>query len=367
MTKSKKTKNELVAKEVGVFSNKEYAITLTDLKKRIQESQLKAAIASSQKLIALYWTIGKTVVEKQEKSGWGTKFIEKLAKDLQNAFPGIEGFSRTNIFRMRAFYLAYCNCPTAVGQLSKEPPESFLIIPWGHNCLLLDKLQNFEERLWYAQKILENGWSRSVLETMIKNTLHKRHGKAVTNFKATLPAPQSDLAQQALKDPYVLDFLAIGDFVREKDIENRLMEHLQKFLVELGQGFAFVGRQYPIKVGEKDLYIDLLFYHLKLRCYVIVELKTREFDGRDAGQMSVYLSAVDDRLRHEDDEPSIGIVLCKTKDNVLVEYALRNFNRPIGVAGYETKLVETLPKELKSSLPTVKEIEEELEKDVQTT
>jgi len=227
----------------------------------------------------------------------------------------------------------------------------------------LDKLQNFEERLWYAKKAIENGWSRSVLETMIKNSFHKRHGKAITNFKATLPVSQSDLAQQTLKDPYIFDFLTLGDSAREKDIENRLMDHLQKFLVELGHGFAFVGKQYPIKVGKKELYIDLLFYHLKLRCYFVVELKAREFDGRDAGQMSVYLSAVDDMLRHEDDKPSIGMILCKTKDNILVEYALRNFNRPIGVSGYETKLVETLPKDLKSSLPTVKEIEEELEKE----
>jgi len=350
-------------KEKPLDSSKEYSSLLSDLKKQIQESQIKATISANQELIKLYWHIGKTIVEKQEKNGWGTKIVEKLGKDIQNEFPGIEGFSRTNIFRMKAFYLAYCNSLTTVGQLIEKPPEPFLTIPWGHNFILLDKLQNFEERLWYAKKAIENGWSRSVLETMIKNSFHKRHGKAITNFKATLPVSQSDLAQQTLKDPYIFDFLTLGDSAREKDIENRLMDHLQKFLVELGHGFAFVGKQYPIKVGKKELYIDLLFYHLKLRCYFVVELKAREFDGRDAGQMSVYLSAVDDMLRHEDDKPSIGMILCKTKDNILVEYALRNFNRPIGVSGYETKLVETLPKDLKSSLPTVKEIEEELEKE----
>jgi predicted nuclease of restriction endonuclease-like (RecB) superfamily len=361
----KKTK-KLPAKteKEELISNKEYISTLTELKKHIRECQLRAAIAVNKELIQLYWTIGKTVVEKQEKSGWGTKVIEKLAKDIQIAFPGIEGFSRTNIFRMKAFYTAYRNIPPAGGRFKDNPPDILLSIPWRHNSVLIEKLKKYEERMWYAQKTIEHGWSRSILEIMITNSLHTREGKAITNFKSVLPSAQSDLAQQTTKDPYLLDFITLGDDVRERDIENQLTEHLQKFLVELGHGFAFVGRQYPIKAGEKDLYIDLLFYHLKLRCYIIVELKAREFDSRDAGQMSVYLSAVDDLVRHEDDKPSIGMILCKTKNNVFVEYALRNFNRPIGVAEYETKLVEMLPKELKSILPTVKEIEEELGKDI---
>lgn len=348
-----------------LFSNKEYENTLADLKNQIRESQLKAAIAINKELVSLYWNIGKTIVEKQEKSGWGTKIIEKLAKDIQRDFPGIEGFSRTNIFRMRAFYAAYQNNPPAGGQFKDNPPEMLLSIPWRHNSVLVEKLKKHEERVWYAQKIIENGWSRSVLEIMIENSLYKRQGKAITNFKSVLPPQHSDLAQQTTKDPYIFDFIALGDDVREREIEDQLTEHIQKFLLELGHGFAFVGRQYPIKAGEKDLYIDLLFYHLKLRCYIIVELKAKEFDSRDAGQMSVYLSAVDDQLMNDGDNPSIGMILCRTKDNVFVEYALRNFNRPIGVAEYETTLVEKLPKELKSSLPTVKEIEEELEKDSQ--
>lgn len=350
-----------------LFSNKEYESTLTELKKQIRESQVKALIEANKELILLYWNIGKTIVERQNKSGWGTKIIENLAKDIQNAFPGIEGFSRTNIFRMRAFYMAYQNNPPAGGQFQDNPPETLLSIPWRHNSVLIEKLKKYEERIWYAQKTIEHGWSRSVLEIMIENSLHTREGRAITNFKVVLPPPQSDLAQQATKDPYLFDFISLIDDVIEKDIENQLTEHIQKFLMELGQGFAFVGRQYPIKAGKKDLYIDLLFYHLKLRCYVIIELKARQFDSRDIGQMSVYLSAVDDQLRHEGDKPSIGMILCKTKDNVFVEYALRNFNRPIGVAEYETKLVETLPKELKSSLPTVKEIEAELEQDIPNT
>lgn len=361
MTKDKKPK--IFQEKAEIQLNKEYKQTLTELKTEICKAQIKAATAVNRELICLYWNIGKTIVEKQEKSGWGTKIIEKLAKDIQNAFPGIEGFSRTNIFRMKAFYNAYQNNPPAGGQFQNSPPDILINIPWRHNSVLVEKLKKYDERVWYAQKTIEHGWSRSVLETMIKNSLHTRQGKAITNFKSILPPPHSDLAQQTTKDPYLFDFITLSNDVMEKDIENQLTENLQKFLIELGQGFAFVGRQYPIKAGEKDLYIDLLFYHLKLRCYIVVELKAREFESRDVGQMSVYLSAVDDLMRHEDDKPSIGMILCKTKDNVFVEYALRNFNRPIGVAGYETNLVEKLPKELKSSLPTVKEIEAELEKD----
>lgn len=364
MPKEKKTKNlPKNVKESEIISNKEYESTLDDLKKRIRKSQLKAAVSVNKELLLLYWGIGKTIVEKQEQSRWGTSVLEKLSRDLQNEFPGVEGFSRRNISRMRAFYKEYQVWPQAVAKLEDLP---IFHIPWGHNVLIMEKIKEPAERLWYAQKTIEHGWSRSVLTMWIENKLYHKEGKAITNFKLTLPAPQSDLAQQTLKDPYSLDFLELHKEFSEREIEEGLVSHMQKFLVELGHGFAFVGKQYPIKAGQKDLYIDLLFYHLKLRCYVIVELKARQFDSRDAGQMSVYLSAVDDQLRHEDDKPSIGMILCKTKDNVFVEYALRNFNRPIGVAEYETKLVETLPKELKSSLPTIKEIEEELEKDITT-
>jgi len=289
--------------------------------------------------------------------GWGSKVLERVAKDLQNEFPGIEGFSRTNLFRMKAFYNAYAKVPQVVGQLGSLPIFS---IPWGHNAIILDKVKNTTERLWYAFKTIEHGWSRSMLTIWIENDLYNREGKAITNFKAALPTPQSDLAQQSLKDPYVFDFLTLHKEHIEKDLEDGLVKHIQRFLIELGQGFAFVGQQYHITAGEQDLYIDLLFYHLKLRCYIIVELKGGKFDSRDAGQMSAYLSAVDDQLRNKDDQPSIGIILCKTKDNIFAEYVLRNFNRPIGVAEFEVKLVEKLPKELKASLPTVEEIEAEL-------
>lgn len=334
-----------------------YTKFITSLKTKIRSAQIKGAIAVNKELIKLYWEIGKDIVEKQEHEGWGSRVLERMVKDLQSEFPGVEGFSRRNIFRMKAFYHAYGKVPQAVAQLDNLPIFS---IPWGHNALILEKIKSRAERLWYAQKAIENGLSRSMLTIWIENDLYHREGRAITNFKVALPTSQSDLAQQSLKDPYVFDFLTLHKEHLEKDLEDGLVNHIQKFLIELGQGFAFVGQQYPIKAGEKDLYIDLLFYHLKLRCYVIVELKAREFDSRDAGQMSVYLSVADDQLRHEDDKPSIGIILCKTKDNVFAEYVLRNFNRPIGVAEFEVKLVEKLPKELKSSLPTVEAIEAEL-------
>ena len=361
----KKSSNPPVKKDhESLFSTKEYDSTLADLKKHIRASQLRAAIAVNHELIRLYWIIGKTIVEKQEGSGWGSKFIEKLAKDLQNEFPGIEGFSRTNIFRMRAFYREYKLVPPPVGQFDELTHLGFLTqIPWSHNVVLMEKLEDIQERLWYAQKTIEYSWSRDILSTWIGLKLHKREGKAITNFKATLPSPQSDLAQQTLKDPYIFDFLTLHDDHVEKDLEKGLVEHIQNFLLELGQGFSFMGSQYPIVVEGDTSYIDLLFYHVKLRCFVVIELKARAFKPEDAGQLNYYLSAVDDILRHPTDNPTIGILLCKTNKKVKAEYAFRHINRPIAAIEYETMLTKALPEELKSSLPTVKEIEEELEKD----
>ncbi|MCH9625618.1 MAG: putative nuclease YhcG [Chlamydiales bacterium] len=259
---------------------------------------------------------------------------------------------------MRAFYLAYEKVSQAVRQFKNLPVFS---VPWGHNVILVSKLKDTKKRLWYAQQTIENGWSRSVLEMWIENDLYKRKGKAISNFKKTLPSAQSDLVQQTLKDPYCFDFLSIGESFREKEIEQGLVDHIQKFLTELGTGFAFMGRQYPFEIEGETFYMDLLFYHVKLRCYVVIELKAKEFDPRDAGQMNFYLSAVDDLMRHPDDQPSIGILLCKSKKQFKVEYALRDIKKPIGVSGYETKIVESLPKNLKGNLPTVKEIEAELE------
>lgn len=354
MPKEKKTKNLPAVAKKSLTDSKSYAQVFELLKSDIRQAQLKAALSVTRELTLLYWRTGKMLSEKVNNEGWGAKTLERLAKDIKEEFPGLSGFSMRNLKYMRQFADSFPedNWAAAAAQ-----------IPWGHNMVILDKIGNQKQRLWYIQQTIENGWSRSMLEMWIESDLYKRKGKAITNFKTTLVSPQSDLAEQTLKDPYNFSFLALDKKYRERELEQGLMNHLQKFLLELGQGFAFVGRQYPIKAGKKDLIIDLLFYHLKLRCYVIVELKAREFDSHDAGQMSAYLSAVDDQLRHEDDKPSIGIILCKIKDNVFAEYVLRNFNRPIGVAEFEVKLVEKLPKELKSSLPTIEEIEAELEKD----
>jgi predicted nuclease of restriction endonuclease-like (RecB) superfamily len=354
----KKTEKALEKKTKTVLT-KEYAQTLADLKKEVQNAQIKAALSANKELIKLYWTIGKTIVEKQEKNGWGSNIIETLAKDLQDTFPGMAGFSRANIFRMRAFFQAYEKVAQAVRQLDALP---IFNIPWGHNIMLFQKLDSPKEQIWYAQKTIDHGWSRNMLELWIKSDLFKREGKAITNFKHTLPAPHSDLAQQSLKDPYLFDFLTLHKEHLEKEIEQGLIDHIQKFLLELGEGFAFVARQKHLEVGGADYYIDLLFYHLKLRCYVVIELKSTAFKPEYTGQINFYLAAVDDLIKHPDDKPTIGLLLCKSKNNITVEYALRGNKSPIGISSYETKIVEKLPKNLKGSLPAVEEIEAELEK-----
>lgn len=332
---------------------KGYKALLKEIKEKVKTSQLKAAISVNQELIQLYWDIGSTVYQRQEEEGWGAKTIDKLAGDLKQSFPGINGFSTRNIQFMVQFAREYPDF-SIVKQLVSQ-------IPWGHNIALLQKLDTEEQRSWYAQKVIENGWSRSVLLHWIDSGLHKRQGKALTNFQNTLPATQSDLAHQTLKDPYCFDFLTLREEFDEKELEDGLLDHIQKFLMELGHGFAFLGRQYPLTVDGDTSYIDLLFYHTKLHCYVVVELKAGSFDPRDAGQMNFYLSAVDDMLRSENDNPSIGLLLCKGKKGLRVEYALRDIHKPIGVAEYETKIIESLPEDLKGSLPTIEELEQEFE------
>lgn len=356
----KKTTKAIKAKNSNDITKKEYLQVLSVILKEIKDTYNTVAISVNKEMTKLYWTIGKIIAEQQEQSSWGSNFIEKIAHDLQDAFPGIAGFSRTNVFRMKSFFLAYYpKNPTAVGLIEDLPVFS---IPWGHNAVLLEKVKDTNQRLWYAQKILERGWSRSVLEDWIKSHLYKREGKAITNFQNTLQSPHAHIAHQTLKDPYIFDFLTLYDDHVEHDIEQGLIDHIQKFLLELGEGFAFVGRQVHLLVGGEDYYIDLLFYHVKLHCYCVVELKNTKFKPEYAGKLNFYLSAVDDLLRHAEDKPTIGLLLCKTKENFTVEYALRDINKPIGVAKYETKLVERLPKNLKGSLPSIEEIEAGLEK-----
>lgn len=337
-----------------------YLQVFKKIKKRIQEARIKASLSVNQELIKLYWDVGEIIVERQKIEKWGSNVIDKLGKDLQRDFPGIAGFSRSNIFYMRSFYIAYQKVQKAAGQFENLP---IFHIPWWHNVILITKLKNNKQRLWYAQRAIEKGWSRSNLEMWIESDLYGREGKGITNFKSTLPEPDSDLAQQVTRDPYCLDFLMLTDEAKEKEIEQGLIDHLQKFLLELGEGFAFVGRQYPLCVEGDMYYIDLLFFHTKLRCYVVVELKAREFDLKDTGQMHFYISAVDDMLRHSEDRPTIGILLCKTKKKLKAQYAIGDLKKPISISSYEL-IVKSLPKELKPSLPTIEQIETELSKDL---
>ena len=355
-----------------------YTTLLADLKARVRAAQLRAVVSVNRELILLYWDIGKIIVEAQQTKGYGKQVVERLAEDLQKEFPGTAGLSSLNLWRMRAFYTAYRNQITILSQAVTEsspqklsqaatesaiaPPEPMASLPWGHNLVLLHKLESNVGRIWYAHKAIEHGWSRAVLTHHIETQLHKREGKAVTNFQHTLPPPQSDLAEQTLKDPYNFDFLTLHSNAHERDLEQGLLGHIQKFLLELGVGFAFVGRQYHMETSGQDYYLDLLFYHLRLRSYVVIDLKMKAFEPEFAGKMNFYLSAVDDQLRHADDRPSIGLLLCKERDHLTVEYALRDLKKPIGVAQWQTKLVESLPKNLKGSLPTVAEIEAELDK-----
>ena len=309
-------------------------------------------LAVNRELVLLYLGIGKEILARQREEGWGGKVVERLARDLRSVFPHMKGLSRTNLLYLRAFAEAW--------------PEKLIVqqvvgqIPWGHNVRLLDLVKNPEERLWYAKSVIENGWSRNMLELHIEAKLFHRQGKALTNCERPLPSPQSDLAHQLLKDPYNFDFLTLAADAHEREVETGLVEHIQKFLVELGIGFAFVGRQYPLDVGGKDYRIDLLFYHFKLRCFVVIDLKGGEFKPEYAGKMNFYLAAVDETLKHPTDQPSIGLILCKTKTEVVVEYALRGTTTPMGIAEF-THLVK-LPDEFKGTLPTIEEFEAELAK-----
>lgn len=331
---------------------KSYAAVLEAVKERIRTAQLKAALAVNSDLVMLYWSIGREIMERQDKEGWGSKVVERLAKDLHREFPGMNGLSERNLKYMRALAEAYPDRSIVQQAVAR--------IPWGHNVLLLTRVKKPEHRLWYAQATIANGWSRAVLDAQVATHAHRRQGKAITNFKRTLPAERSDLAHQTLKDPYTFEFLGIAADMRERDLEQALVDHIQKVLLELGSGFAFVGRQVPLKVGRKEYKVDLLFYHLKLRCYVVVDLKMEAFEPEHAGKMNFYLTAVDAQLRHPDDKPSIGLLLCKDNDKLVVEYALRDVSKPIGVAEWKTRLVATLPKNLRGALPSVKDIEREL-------
>ncbi len=355
----------------------DYAEWLKNLKAKIRSAQVRAALAASRELILFYWELGEEISRKLAKHNWGSKVIDQLSKDLSFEFPDVQGFSRRNLYYVKKFYEFFSAfseqepfVPRPGAQMEIVPqggaqtvpqivPRIGGLLPWSHIKILLDKVSDQQEALFYINETLENGWSREVLALQIKSKLYERQGKAVTNFSHTLPSPQSALAQQTIKDPYSFDFLNMTQPYNERDIENQLIEHITKFLLELGKGFAFVGRQYHLEVGDSDYYLDLLFYHIKLKCYVVIELKNTKFIPEYAGKLNFYLSAVDSLLKSDADNSTIGIMLCRDKNKIEAEFALRDINKPMGVS--EFSLTEILPEDLKGSLPTVEEIEADME------
>ena len=395
-----------------------YRDLLTDIKTRVRQAQHRAALSANAEMLLLYWDIGRLIDARQKQEGWGAGFIPRLAADLKNELPEQKGFSLSNLKRMIRFYeeypqlpaLSLAKSPRPVGQFKNAemdpikigqqptaqlegtsakqtvilsqpavklkriesnqnaisplpvgqlamPPEIFFGIPWAHHVILLEKLDSLAHRLWYARQAVQNGWSRETLIVQIRNRARERFGAAVTNFKTALPEPHAAIAESLLKDPYVFDFFTIADTFRERELETKLLIHIQKFLLELGRGFAFVGRQYRLEVGEREIHLDLLFYHLHLRSYLVIDLKKGEFKPEYAGKMNFYCSVADAQLRREHDAPTIGLILCQTKDRVVAEYALRDIHKPIGVAEYE--LTRALPARLASSLPSIESIEAE--------
>ncbi len=332
-----------------------YPELLDSVADRITHGQQRAIRAANTELLVTYWAIGRDILDRQDSEGWGTKVIDRLSADLRERFPEARGFSPRNLKYMRALAEAWRDDEIVQAPLAQ--------LPWYHHLALLTKLDDADTRLWYAAAAVENGWSRNILATQIEGRLHLRAGQAISNFQVTLPAPDSDLAQQATRDPYLFDFVGNEPIRHERDLERQLTRHVEKFLLELGQGFAFVGSQVRLSIGDEDFYADLLFYQIRLRRYVVIELKAVPFKPEFVGQIGMYLSAVDDLLAQPDDGPTIGLVLCHTKNDVVAEYALRGHTKPIGVAEWQTQFTTELPAELASSLPTVEELEAELATD----
>jgi predicted nuclease of restriction endonuclease-like (RecB) superfamily len=338
-----------------------YANLLGNIKNRIRQAQVKAVLSANAEMIMMYFDIGSIIHKRQQQVGWGAGIIPRLANDLHNELPEVKGFSERNIKFMVQFYKEY-ETGTTIGKqpVSQLKNMKHLVsqIPWGHNILLMQKIKDKSIRFWYMDQILQNGWSRDTLGLMIKSEIHERQGSSTTNFSFTLPDLQSDLARQSLKDPYIFDFLTLSEPFSERELETELIKYLEKFLLELGTGFSFVGRQYHLTISDKDFYIDLLFYHLKLRSFIVIELKKGDFKPEYAGKINFYCSAVDDLLKHPTDNATIGMILCQTKDRILAEYALGDINKPIGISEYE--LTRALPENLRSSLPSIEELEAEL-------
>jgi len=331
--------------------NTEYSNWIKTLKTKIREAQNKVAFTINSELLELYWELGRELTLRQKDSGWGSKYMEATAKDLRDAFPQIKGFSRRNLYAMRQWYQFY-------SQESEFVPQGVAKIPWGHNRLIVSKIKDLEAAKFYTREIIQNGWDRDTLEIQIGNQLYQKVGKAVNNFEAALPKEQSKLANEVLKDPYNFDFLGLESDALEKAVEDELVKNITKFLLELGKGFAFMGRQYKIEISETDYFIDLLFYHVELRCYIVIELKAGKFKPEHAGKLNFYLSAVDTQIKSSEDNLTIGILLCKKKDKIEAEYALRDINKPMGISEY--RLTEVIPESIKSKLPSIEELESKL-------
>ncbi len=373
-------------------NNQQYISWISDLKQRIQQSQIKAAIQVNSALIEMYWDLGKEISERSFENTYGSGFFKQLSQDLRNEFPEIKGFSESNLKFFKRFYLFYnqeiINRQQVANdfkdndhsnlqqvdrefkndenqnryQLANEFPQKLFLIPWFHHVTIITKCKNIKEALFYINKTIENGWSRAVLLNMISGNLYQSQGKAITNFSKTLPDYDSELVKQTLKDPYIFDFISITDNYKERELENALIDNIQRFLIELGNGFAFVGKQVEMKVGHQSFFIDLLFYHIKLKRYVVIELKTGEFEPEQAGKLNFYVTSVDKQLRDENDNATVGLIICKTKDDIIAEYSLTDLHKPLGISSYELKKI--LPDNFKSSLPSIEDIENELNKNL---
>lgn len=376
-------------------NNEQYISWISDLKHKIQQSQIKAAIQVNSALIEMYWDLGKEISERSFENTYGSGFLRQLSNDLLNEFPEIKGFSLSNIKYIKTFYLFYnqnitksqqlvgefkiddnSNLQQVGGEFEKiennpnrqqlvgEFPQKLFLIPWGHHIQIFTKCKNVTEALFYINKTIENGWSRAILLNMISANLYQSQGKATTNFSKTLPDYDSELVKQTLKDPYIFDFLNITENFKERELENALIDNIQKFLIELGNGFAFVGKQVEMKVGNQSFFLDLLFYHIKLKRYVVIELKSGEFEPEHAGKLNFYVTSVDKQLRDENDNATVGLIICKTKDDIIAEYSLTDLHKPLGISSYELRKI--LPDNFKSSLPSIEEIENELNKNINT-
>jgi predicted nuclease of restriction endonuclease-like (RecB) superfamily len=329
-----------------------YATLLTGIKERVRTAQVRAALAVNRELILLYWSIGQDISSRFNSEGWGTKVIDRLAKDLGTEFPGVEGFSPRNLRYMRSFAEAWPE-PEILQQLIAK-------LPWGHQTRLLDRIKDRPTREWYLKAAIENGWSQNVLVHQISTRLHERQGKALTNFSRALPPEGSDLAEQILKDPYQFDFLTLAASAKERELERGLLNHLRDLLLELGRGFAFIGSQVPLEVDGQPFYIDLLFYHVRLHSYFVIELKVGPFKPEYAGKLNFYLSAVDDLLRTPSDAPTLGLLLCESRSGSIVEYALRDVAKPIGISTY--RVTRELPEPVQDEVPSIEDLQEVVEK-----